>query len=396
MVRKVLILVALVFMAAALPVLSQENNRALQAYLDRFRDATPATRLAILRSADLLTAAELGPLYVEAVRYAVANSSGIDGDDTIQQIALVAVDGIREGRHSPAVRVLWSLFATWSGTAGRVAVLTALREIDHGDAQLVIDLNAWTAAQAALAEGGSRVDEQVVRNAAITLGEFGDPSSGAVLLDVQVARISAVVTADARRAMKSLPGTYPATAVAALTSRPVLSRRDALAQVLSDPDLTGEERGSIAAGVLSHAMGEAIRDPVQLDAHRNLRYLAASTLVSHPYPQAAASLVRHFNTTFQDFDRGLTTRNWVLEAIAALGSTGTLPAAIRLAAFLDLLNTYTERDRPYDTQVVLAVVSNLARLGYGATYDPVFQVTLLGYPQQVRDAAREALRALTR
>ncbi|MFP4378648.1 MAG: hypothetical protein ACLFP4_16525, partial [Spirochaetales bacterium] len=50
------------------------QDRALQAYQDRFRDAGPAGKLQTLQTADRLTAEELGPLYVQAVQHVLTNS----------------------------------------------------------------------------------------------------------------------------------------------------------------------------------------------------------------------------------------------------------------------------------------------------------------------------------
>ena len=91
-------------------------------------------------------------------------------------------------------------------------------------------------------------------------------------------------------------------------------------------------------------------------------------------------------------DRERITKNRLLEAIATLGSMGTAEAAERLTDYLELLNTYTEIDRPYDTQIMLATISNLQRLDAPSSYNALFSTTLLeNYPRRVRDAAREAM-----
>ena len=86
----------------------------------------------------------------------------------------------------------------------------------------------------------------------------------------------------------------------------------------------------------------------------------------------------------------------MLVAITALGSTGSEVAAVRLTQFLNLLNSYTENSRPYDTQITLSAVTNLGRLGDLVAYDALFYVTLLNYPQRVKEAARSALDAVSR
>jgi hypothetical protein len=143
--------------------------------------------------------------------------------------------------------------------------------------------------------------------------------------------------------------------------------------------------------VLNQAVREVTRDPAQIEAKRQVRYRAAQTFAEVPYPDATEALILHFEQTFADYEQGRTTKTWVLESIAALGTTGTERAAERLTAFLDLLNIYAENDRPYDTQLMLAVVTNLGRLGYEVAYDALFYIDLLNYSRRVKAAARDAL-----
>jgi len=393
--RRVVLLV-LVLIAVVLASVSAQDNRALQAYRDRFRESSPEIKLQILQTADMLPADELGPLYVEAVQFVLTNADEIESDNTLREIALFATEKIGEGGYTPATSSLWSLFVEYDDNTSRILILDVLGSIGGGDAELIIDLNGWVQAQANLYRGGVMPDQQVLRNAVQTLGDLADASSFPVLLDVQLAQISDPITDDARASMDALPGDFVEYAVATTNARDVADRLPALDFFLNDASLSGDEHSQIAAGVLAEALREVFRSSTDLEAQRRVRYRAVQQLIDVPRPQATGSLIRHFNVTFADYDRGFTTKTWVLEAIAALGASGTEDAAVRLTAFLDLLNTYTENDRPYDTQIMLAVVTNLEDLGSIVAYDALFYVTLLEYPQRVRDAARQAIDAITR
>ncbi len=393
--RRVVVLV-LVLIAVVLATVSAQDNRALQAYRDRFRDASPEIKLQILQTADMLSADELGPLYVQAVQFVLSNAEEIENDITLREIALFATEKIGEGGYTPATSSLWSLFVEYDDNTSRILILDVLGEIGGGDAELIIDLNGWVQAQANLYRGGVVPDRQVLRNAVQALGELADASSFAVLLDVQLAQISDSITDEARAAMDALPGDFVDHAVSTTNARGIADRLPALEFFLNDTGVSDDERSQIAAGVLAEALREVFRTPTDLEVQRRVRYLAVQQLIDSPRPQAGRSLIRHFDVTFSDYDRGLTTKTWVLEAIAALGASGTEDAARRLTRFLDLLNTYTENDRPYDTQIMLAVVTNLEDLGSIVAYDALFYVTLLDYPQRVRDAARQAIDAITR
>ena len=393
--RRVVVLVVAMAVLAAIAAPAQENDRALQAYLDNFRDASPEVKLDILQTADMLSVEELGPLYNQAVQYVLSNVDQIQANAILRDIALFAVERIGEGGYAPAAGSLWSLFVEYEDNTTRIEILNVLGEIASGNAEVVLDLNGWVQTQTNLYRGGVNPDEQVFRVAVQTLGDLGDASSFPILLDVQLAQISDVITNEAQAAMEALPGDYVEQAVATVNARSITNRLPALEYFLADADLADEERARIATGVLSEAVLEVLRDPTQIEAQRRLRYRAVQQLMDVSYPDATEPLVRHFNLTFADYDRGATAKTWVLEAIAALGNTGTQRAAQRLTTFLDLLNTYTENDRPYDTQIMLAVVNNLERMGNVVAYDALFYVTLLDYPQRVKDAARQALDAVT-
>ncbi len=396
MTRRAMPVVLCLLMVIAATVPAQDTDRTLRAYRDRFRDASVEGKLQILRTADQLTPAQLGPLYNQALQFVLTSVADLPTNTALQEIASISVEGIDEGGYSAAANTLWSLFREHGDNTSRIRVLNALANVAIGNRQVVVDINAWLQTQTSLWRGGTAPDLQVFRVAIQAVSALGDPSSFPVLLDIQLAQISAAISAEARAAMLGLDVDYKSAAIQTINARPVADRLPALDYVLSDSDLSMPDRAEIATTVLAATTREVVRLPTDVEAQRQVRYRATATLVEEPYPAASAALIRHFNATFADYDRGMTTRTWVLEAIAALGNTGTVDAARRLATFLDLLNNYTENDRPYDTQIMLAVISNLGRLGHFEAYDALFYVTLLNYPTRVRDAAREAIDAVRR
>lgn len=370
---------------------AQDSSRALQAYQDRFRGASPSIKLQILQTADALSVEELGPLYVQALQFTMVNSDQLGSDIVLQKIALLAVEKVAEGRYAPAVNSLWDTFAVFDDTTTRIAILDVLGEIGGGNAELVLDLNGWVQTQTDLYRGGAVPDLLVLNAAVETLGDLGDVSSFPVLLDVQLAQISGPVTDVARGSMKGLAGDYVQLAIETINSRSSTLQLAAFNFFLADADLSSDERAVLATGVMSQAVRTGTRGTSERQALQEVRFRAAQALVDVSYEDAADSLIRHFNLTVVSYNRGLITRFWVLDAIAALGNTGSEAAAARLVQFLDLLNTYTENSRPYDTQITLAVVTNLERLGDLIAYDALFYVILLDYPQRVKDAARSAI-----
>ena len=157
-----------------------------------------------------------------------------------------------------------------------------------------------------------------------------------------------------------------------------------------------EQEPVIAQAALNQALQATVSEPTVTAELRQLRYEAALVISDAEYSEATRTMIRHFNQTVLEYDRGVTTRQRVLEAVAGLGAMDTDEAAVRLTDYLELLNTYTELDRPYDTQIVMAVIRNLQRLGRPGSYNALFYCTLLDYPNRVKEAAREAMRAVSR
>lgn len=380
----------------ALPVVAQEPAEVLATYQDRFSEASLQIKLQILNTADALPVEELGPLYLQGLQYVLSNEAQIESNNTVREMALVSVGLIGDAGYSAAVPSLWDFFEGYSDNTARLLTLNVLGEVGVGNDQLVVDVNEWVQAQANLYRSGRLPDRQVLDRAAEVLGLLGSPSSFPVLLDLQLAQISETITSTAGASMRALEGDFVQTAIDAINRRSIGERRPALIYFLNDSSLSQAEHAQIAGGVLAEAMRNVVRDPQQITAWRDLRFDATKVLMAVSYPDADEPLIEHLNETFRSYSQGRVAKTWVLEAIAALANTGTDAAAERLTTLLDLLNNYTENDRPYDTQIVLAVINNLGRMGNMVAYDALVYVTLLNYSFNVIDAARSAVDAITR
>ncbi len=69
----------------------------------------------------------------------------------------------------------------------------------------------------------------------------------------------------------------------------------------------------------------------------------------------------------------------------------THEAAVRLTQYLVLLNSYTEKGRGYDEQVVLTLLDNLGILADKVAFDDLMYTQYLNYSAGVKKAARAAL-----
>lgn len=385
---------ALVFLFAAALVTAQTSR--LETFRENFATANLQTRLEILRAAEGDDPAEFGPLYRQAINYVLNNADALSTEPMLREIALLAANRIEEGRVEPASADLWRLFQVYEETSYRIRVLRVIGTITTAEGPVVEGIIDWVRRRHVIARGGDRPDLQVLAAALETLGRIGDPRSFTVLLDALLLQYPDFVTGTARESLAQLDGDTLALSFAAIKDRPLDGRRSVFSLVLEQVELDETERMELARRVLSDTLAAGTGDIRVQEDLRQVRYTAARILRDGSYEPATRELVLHFNQTILEFERRRISSGPLLEAIATLGATGSEDAAQRLTEYLELVNTYTESDRPYETQIVLAVIGNLEELGYPLSYNALFYTTLLeNYPSRVRERARQAMLSVT-
>ncbi len=374
---------------AVAPVFGQTDR--LETFRANFGSANMETKLEILRSADSEDATRYGPLYGQALHYVISNADDLGRSTTLREITLKTITRIDEGRYRPALSNLWRLFQIYADTTTRIQVLGVIGRIAEGDAAEVDYLIDWVSRQNALNQSPGQVDYQVLAAAVRALGELGTEEAFHPIVNIILAQFPQYVTTEARLALEKIEGNRLELASDVLNRKSV-SEKDAAFSFFLDGDfLAEEEKGPLAHRALNIAMSTHPQGVQEQSAVRQFRYHAAAEVRERSYSDATSAIIRHFNITVAEFDRGEAAMARLLEAIAALGAMGNEQAAQRLTDYLDSLNTYTEQDRPYDTQVVLATIQNLRSLSYPGSYNALFLTTTLeNYPDRVRDAAREA------
>ncbi|MCG8477718.1 MAG: hypothetical protein MI724_01380 [Spirochaetales bacterium] len=386
--------VFLIISAIVAPLAAQQDR--LETFQASFASSNLQTKLEILRAADGDDPATFGPLYGQALSFAVSNADSLSSEPLLREIALVAVNRIAAGRYEPAVNDLWRLFRSYDETTGRIQILNVLGDLAGANEQTIDFMNAWVETQNNLTSAGTRVDLQVLMAAVEALGRIGSASSFESVLDVILVQYPDFVTETALTALASLDGEPLELATDVIVRKSVSEKRAPFLFLIENDFLQDGDKLELARRTLANALLLRPQELVEQEEARQVRFAAAEVLRAGEYTEATGEVIRHFNETVLEFDRGRIPKNRLLEAIATLGAMGTPEAATRLTDYLELLNTFTEIDRPYDTQVLLAVITNLAILDSPSSYNALFFTTLLeNYPRRVRDAAREAMESVS-
>ncbi len=380
--------------AAAVFAQSSQSSPILSTLTAAFDRGDVDTKLQVMQRATAQPADQMAPLYAHALDFVVNNAADVKTNSSLNQIALIDVRNLAKAGDKSVLVQLWHLFLSVDDNSLRIADLDALGALGSGDAQTVVNLNGWIQDTALGSQGGARPDLQVVRAAVENLSKIANETSFPIFLHVIVAQLSQPITDAAAKGLLGIKGDTAALAVSALDHMDISQWTYATQYLFSDAQIDDATRSKIAAGVLNLAVNYRTADEQALVTLKDTRASLVRYLTQHPVANAAGPLVQNFNLTVQEFDTGRTTRDRLLEAIAALGASNSDQAAARLSDYLNLLNTYTENDRSYDTQVILAVINNLKTLAKQVAYQPLYYATLLKYPERVLQAAQDALGVL--
>lgn len=368
------------------------QDRRLETFQANFASANLQTKLEVLRAAEREDAAQFGPLYLQALQYVVSHAGDLQGEPLLREIALVAMNRVQQGEYVPAAWELWRLFLDYPESTARIRILEVLGTIAGEQDRVILGLNDWVRRQHIQYTGGGRPDLQVVAAALGTLGSLASDTSFGVLVDTILLQYPDFVVSVARTGISRLPGDTVDLAFSFIQARPLAERRAALSFFVQGEVLSQEGKMLLAREMLADILGRTSRDAREIAEFREIRYAAARVLRSGEFADATPVVIRHFNETVLDFERRRISSGPLLEAIATLGAMGTEAASERLTAYLRLINTYSETDRPYDTQIVLATIQNLQILGFPGSYDALFYTTLIeNYPRRVIEAARQAM-----
>jgi HEAT repeat protein len=388
------IAVFLVLLLLVSSLWAQEPADLLRSFSRNFAIASLDVKMQIIQDAGNSGYSGLGPLYRQAIDYVMDNFSLVDTDPRFRQLAVLAVDqlesaGFTEGKYS-----VWKLFDTDEDTGVRISCLNALATLAQGDEEIIGYVNMWLQRQNAVFQSGRIPDVYVVSAAVRALGELRDQSSFPVLFTTMTVGYTDNIVRSARENLFRLEGELKDSMIGILKESDLAEKKLALEISLATDRLSEKDKGEIAQFAMDVGLHTAAVDNPSRQIARDIRYIAAVALGQRKWASAADLAVEHFDAVLSEYDRGVTDKRRVVEAIDCLGALGTHEAAVRLTQYLVLLNSYTERLKEFDNTIVLAVIENLGSLGDKSAFDDLLYAQYLSYSSEVKKAARDALENL--
>ncbi len=388
-------LAVLILLAGGLAV-AQDAAKVLETFKRNFAIASIEVKIQILQDAAAgANAKDLGPLFLQAVDFVLDNISLADTDARFNQLGGIGAEQIGAVGYAAARTSVMHLFLENPDSAVRARCAVALGLVGAGDPEVVTNLNRFLDSQNSIAASGSvSAAIQVVPAVLQALGRLGDPSSFPVIFTAMNVGYSDTISQAAKEALLAIKGDFRQMISDVIRSGPTREKLVALQMAMSATRLSQDDKAQVASYALDVGLHVPAVNTEDREPLRTMRFEAVKVLASLSWAKATSLLIENLDLTIQEVDHGITNHNNLLDAISALGAVRTHEAAVRLTQYLVLLNSYTESGRPYDEQVVGAIVDNLGALGDNVAFNDLMYTQYLNYNNAIKKGARTALNKL--
>ncbi len=391
---RVLNIVVVLILFLAVYVSAQDQTDVLQAFQKNFVRGNLTTKIQVLQDAAGRRNVDMGSLYLQALYFVIDNARIFENDLIARELSLLAVRLIGMSAYEDALLSLWELFTIDDTRSVRIEVLNAIGTLAPVEPLMVENLNRWLSSQNDLLRVGEEVDLVVVEEAIVALGRIGDDSSFPVLFTVSILGGSDDIDTKARDALYSIEGDFEELILRVVEENPFPEKLEALRIGFSNVDLTDAAKGRIAEVALESGLNGSVSLAAQKEFLRQLRYESIRMLTKLSWSSATTDVINHFDQTLQEKTLGIGRTSHVLDAIQCLGAMNTHEAAVRLALYLDILNSDVERGKNVEDEVVLAVIQSLGDLGDKVAFDYLLYAGYLDYSDSIKRAARDSLNRL--
>ncbi len=385
---------SLFILVTAVILQAQDTNSMLNAYMKSFARGSLSTKIQVLQDSAKVNGSDMCPLYSQAARFVKDNYRTLYDDSAAGELSLLTVRLAGIKGCSETAGILWSIFEESDKIQLKTEIISSIGEMGV-DSAVIEKLNGWLRGENEKKRQGKTCSEQLVAEMVNTLGKLGSSSSFSVLFSTGALKFSSEITGKAVAALKNLDTDYTGSLISILKNGRIEDKHAVLELLAGDSDMDEESKGKVLTAALEESLKSSDSySEKEKQLLRELRLGAVKELTPLHWSAAGELAVKSFNVTLEEVESGLITKTRLVEAINFLGSVKIHEAAVRLSAYLEVLNSRKESGQLVNTKVVTAVIDNLSLLGDKTAFDNLLYAGYLDYPASVKQAAREALNNL--
>ncbi len=378
----------------SVPLFSADNPEVVEAFRKNFTRGSLATKVRVLQDSLEYEDADMSPLYLLSLDFIISNSWMLQGDtigrDLINfTVRLLGTNSVKESAEN-----LWQFFNLIDDSQIRVEIMNALGDTATGTPEIIYGINAWLRDYNNEFKSGKKPDNKLVAEIVATLGKLGDPTSFPIVFTTGTIGYEQIVNDSAAEALGKIDGYFTDHIIQVIRSSIPEEKIAALKAAYGQENLSRDDKAAIALVALDIGLYSEPEVQAEESVLRELRYEAVRQITALNWAGVTDNLVKHFDSTVFELEQGLCREVNLVEAIDALGNSGTHDAAVRLTLYLEVLNSYTENGDFVNEQIILSVIRNLGELGDNTAFDYLLYTGYLNYSGTVQRAAREALKNL--
>jgi hypothetical protein len=382
------------FLFISINSFAQNESSKLGAYMKNFNKGDTQVKLQLIEEAAGLDSPALGPLFKSAVDYAVSNSSQLNTDNYLKRFSIIAVNECADLNVENAKYPVLRLFNETNDFALQEATLKALAVLGKTDSAIITNLNNYLKNQNNIYKTGKIPNKKIVAVCLKTLAELDDASSFTPIFNTMILGYDKTISALAYKTLLNLAGDFRTSIFNIIKNGTTVEKKRALEVGLGHQTMEDTKKAEIAEYALDIALHYTTASPEDRNMIREIRDTATEALSGYKWGKATGLIISQFDTVLLEYEHGVAPKNSVLLAINALGNMGTHAAAERLTLYLNILNAYMENNKKHDTQIMLAVIHNLGKLGDKIAYDDLMYIKYLSYSGEIKAAAQKAIKNL--
>lgn len=391
------IIFSLVFLSLILvSVSAQQDGSVTEAFKRNYTRGSLSTKIQVLQDSVSYPDEDMSSLYIQSLDFVIRNAPQLVNDALSRELAALTVRLIGVAKVEEAALSLWELFRDYSEPSVQLEVLSTLGEIAKENTRIVTALTQWVDGRNNLFRAGREVELELLGEALTSLGKLGAESSFSAIFTSAMMAYPLDIRTKAEAALHLVKGDYRHMVVSVLEDNPLPEKNFGLNFVIGEDEISSEEKAWIAKAALEIALTITANTVDEQDELLAFRRNAVKLLMDTTTEYAVPPLIKYFDDTLLAWERDFVPKSDLLQAINALGSTGSPEAAERLTLYIELLNLYTENGQAVDEAVIIAVIENLGVLGDKIAFDYLLYVRYLNYSDTVKRAARDALDSLNR
>ncbi len=373
---------------------AQNQGGMLDTYLKNFDKGNNQVKLQLIEEAAGADSAELSPLFQKALDYAISGASKLDSDSDMKRFTLISINECADLHYVNARYSILKLFNISVDTGIKEAALNALAVLGAGDAAIVSALNNYLENQNNIYKTGKTPPKKIILLCIQTLAALDDASSFRPVFNCMILGFDDTISSLAYKTLLALDGDFRTSLFEIIKGGTTFEKKRALEVALEQQKMEDTKKAEIAEYALDIALHYTTSEIADRKIIREIRDIATGVLGDYKWGKATGLIISQFDTALLEYERGVANKDSLLAAINALGNMGTHEAAERLTLYLNILNAFTENKKPYDTQIMLAVIGNLGKLGDKVAYDDLMYTKYLSYSNEIKDAAQKAIKNL--